>query len=476
MRPALALMVGLAAMLSGCAVGPDYKPPAPPAASPGFVEGATPGFSTDPPQVAWWKTLQDPVLDDLVGRATKANDDLRIALANVEAAQATYEAVASVELPQVDANLSYSRSRSSAATILNQPHTILPNANLTAGTLNLSWELDLFGRLRRTVEAARADAEQEEALRQDVLVVVLADLASAYVDLRGSQLRLSVAQRNADTQNDTFALTETLSSAGRASDLDIARARTQLETTLATIPPLEAAINADEHRIAVLVGLEPNALNALLGPSRPLPQIPALVTIGDPPALLRRRPDVRATERALAATTARIGVATADLYPRITLIGALGSEANQPSALTAGGAVTYGIGPSLSWTLFDRQAIYARIRAANANTDAALANFEKTVLTALQETETALNQYARERNRRDTLAAAAEASARATELAQTRYRFGVENFLTVLDAERTQLGAEDQLAQSEVLVAQDLVTIYRALGGGWETEAKPGPL
>jgi multidrug efflux system outer membrane protein len=291
-------------------------------------------------------------------------------------------------------------------------------------------------------------------------------VAATYIDLRGAQLRLDVARQNAEVQRDTYQLTVTLAEAGRGTDLDVARARAQLETTLATIPPLRAELAADKHQLALLTGQPPAALNALLEGSAPLPKLPAFLPVGDPGAMLRRRPDVAAAERGLAGATARIGVATADLFPTISFSAAPSLQALQPGDLGKKGAFGYSIGPSLSLPIFDLS-VYARLRAANANERGALASFEKVVLNALAETETALDTYAQDRQRRASLSAAAEASGRAADLASTRYQAGIENFLAVLDAEARKLAAEDQQAQSEIAVTEDLVTIYRALGGGW---------
>lgn len=458
--------------LSACvAVGPNYGgPPAPPTAAPFGAADRDFVRAAEPPDL-WWKQLGDPILDDLIARAVTANLDVRAAAANIAAAQAALDVAAAARTPTLDASASFSHERSSAATLRGTPNGRIPSANFSEGLLSLSWEADLFGRVRRSVEAARADAERSEELRRQVLTVVIANVASTYVDLRGAQRRLEVARRNAANQHDTFVLTETLSGAGRGTDLDIARARAQLETTTATIPPLETTIKSDRHQLALLLGLPPTALDQQLAQVSGLPRLPEFIPVGSPASLLRRRPDVAAAERALAAATARIGVARASLYPDITFSADIGSEANQPGYLGDRGALTFGVGPTISWSLFD-PAIYARIRGAHATTDAAIADFQKTVLTALADTETALDAYAGERRRLGALVTADEASTRAAELAQIRYRYGAENFLTVLDAERTRLEADDARAQSEIQRAQDLIAIFRALGGGWTVAAR----
>lgn len=458
--------------LTGCwSVGPDYEQPALPDTG-AFKAGEARPLSADAPPERWWEGLADPTLNELITRAMAENYDLKAADANLRAARAARDVAGARQYPSLDANASLDRARASAATQLGEQYVAEPDVNLTEVGGVLSWELDLLGRVRRQVEAADADAAQSEALRRQVLISVISQVAAAYVDLRGAQLRLDVADHNAQNQRDTFQLTVTLSDAGRGTDLDVARARAQLESTLATVPPLLAEMSADKHQLALLTGQTPMALDALLDPFAPLPPLPAFVAVGDPMSMLKRRPDVAAAERGLAATTARIGVATADLYPTITFSAAGSLNGIQPGDLAKPGSLSYAIGPSLSLPIFDLS-VYARLRAAKAYQQSAMANFQKTVLTALAETETALDTYAQDRVRRQSLSVAADASGRAAELASTRYQFGVENFLAVLDAESRKLAAEDQLAQSQIAVTMDLVTIYRALGGGWEVSPPP---
>jgi len=462
-------------ILGGCwSVGPDYQPPALPETGASFKAGQSLATSADAPPERWWESFADPTLDQLIERAVAGNYDLKAATANLDAARAARDATGARQYPAIDASAALDRARVSAATQLGDKYIAAPDVNLTQAAGVFSWELDLLGRVRRQVEAADAESAQSEATRRQVLILTIAQVAGTYVDLRGAQLRLDVADRNAQVQRDTYKLTVTLSDAGRGTDLDVARARAQLESTLATIPPLKAEVAADKHQLALLTGQTPNALDELLDATRPLPELPAFLPIGNPAALLRRRPDVAAAERGLAGATARIGVATADLYPTISFTGAVSLNGLQPGDLGKKGALAYSVGPSISLPIFDLS-VYARLRAANANEKAALANFEKAVLTALAETETALDSYDQDRARREALAAAAEASGKAADLASTRYQFGIENFLAVLDAESRKLAAEDQFAQSEIAVTQDLVVIYRALGGGWSVAPPPDP-
>jgi multidrug efflux system outer membrane protein len=300
------------------------------------------------------------------------------------------------------------------------------------------------------------------------MVSLLAEMARNYFVLRGAQNQLAVARQNAENQRQTLDLTLALLNAGRGTELDVARAEAQLNSTLASIPPLETAIKQALHRLGVLIGQEPTALVAELSQPLPLPGLPALVAVGQPADLLRRRPDIRVVERNLAAATARVGVATADLFPRLALFGSVGLEASSFVGLWQGGSDTFAIGPSIFWAAFDLGRVRARIRAADARTEAALAQYEQRVLLALEETENSLVDFDRQQARRDLLRAAAQASEKAAALARLRYQAGVADFLTVLDAERTLLEAQDRLAESETRTATALIAVYKALGGGWE--------
>jgi multidrug efflux system outer membrane protein len=301
-----------------------------------------------------------------------------------------------------------------------------------------------------------------------VQVALLAGVGRAYLDLRGSQRRLEVAERNVRVQQQTLDLVLLLDREGAATDLDVARARTQLLTSQATIPRLEAAVTNALNRLTTLTAQAPGALDETLRPRRPLPAVPAGIATGEPVDLLRRRPDILAAERALAAATARIGVATADLFPTISLVGRGGIAAAHFSDLFSTGGPFFALGPALTWNLFDREAIYARIRATDAGAAAALTRYQQAVTTALDEVDSGLNSWRHERARRAQLEEARTASLEASQLARLRYREGIEDFLTVLDAERNQLEIEDQLAQSEIALAQFVIDIHLALGGGWE--------
>jgi multidrug efflux system outer membrane protein len=466
---ALLTLVGLlsAFLLNGCAVGPNYRPPKTEVTA-AFANGNQTNLASNPVAIDWWSGFNDEPLSRLVDRALEANHDLRIATARVREARALRGESVADEFPVVNADGSYNKSLASVAAspfslTRSQRELQVFNAGFDA-----AWELDIFGRVRRSIEAASAEVGGAEASRQDVLITVVSEVARNYFELRGTQNLLAVARRNADNQRDSLDWTESRFRAGRTTELDTARARAQLNATLAAIPPLEAAVKHAIHRLSVLTAQQPSALQPELAQSAPLPALPSVVNIGDPAALLRRRPDIRAAERALAADTARIGVETASLFPRVIFNGNLGFSANNLSSLGQAGNDTYAFGPNITWAALDLGHIRARMKAAGARADAQLAAYERTVLLALEETENAFVDFGREQSRRDYLRESERSATSAMALARQRYQGGVSDFLPVLDAERTQLDIQAQLAQSETRTASDLVAIYKALGGGWE--------
>ena len=349
-------------------------------------------------------------------------------------------------------------------------HANLRNIELYDVGFDATWELDIFGRVRRSVQASSAEAQVAAANRRDVMVTLISEVARNYFELRGAQDELATAQRNADNQRETLKITQAVLDGGRGTELDVARARAQLNNTLANIPPLEALISRAMHRLSVLTGQQPEALVAELKIPAPLPVLPALVNIGNPETLLRRRPDVRAAERSLAAATARIGIATADLFPRVTFNGRIGLEASSFAGLGKPGSDTWSFGPSITWAALDYGHVRARMQAAGAAAEAALATYERTVLITLEETENSLVDFSREQARHDFLLESERASEIAAKLARQRYENGATDFLTVLDAERVLYGAQDELAQSNTRTATALVAVYKSLGGGWEIE------
>lgn len=452
-------------MLAACsAVGPDYAPPAAelPASwreAEGFAQG-------EPDLAAWWRRLQDPVLDGLVERATRQGLDLREALARVREARALRGVAAADRYPTVDVAAGYSRVGESENTALGG---IVPDSDLYAVGFDTFWEADLWGRVRRSVEAADADLDASVEDARDVAVSVAAETARTYVELRAFQARLGVARRNVALQQETLDLVQTREGAGLVGKRDVAQAASNLETTRSRLPALEAGLRAAENRLAVLVGEPPGALAELLAADAPIPVPPAEVAVGVPAELLRRRPDVRRAERVLAAETARIGLAEAELYPRLTLGGLLGLAAEEPGDLADAGSEVFSLGGALRWNIFDGGRLRQRVEAQDARAEQALVRWERTVLTALEETENAMTSFAREQTRRGSLELAAGEARRAVELAQAQYRAGLTDFQSVVDTERSVAALEDEVALSEATIATSTVAIYRALGGGWET-------
>ncbi|HEY1900107.1 MAG TPA: efflux transporter outer membrane subunit [Steroidobacteraceae bacterium] len=467
---AIAIAAVVTATLAACAVGPDYHRPTVQTA-PTFVEAEPAVYSAADSIGPFWGQFNDDLLDGLVIEALAANHDLRIALAHLQQARALRTQAKLDLLPTVTATGGYTNQQYPASETFGAG-TSLDERYYSAG-FDASWELDLFGRVRREVEASRATVEGQEATLHDVQVSVTAEVASTYFELRGEQTELAVLQRNAANQQQTVELTAALLDAGRATELDTSRAKAQLDTTLATIPPLRAAVEKSIHRLSVLTGREPDALSAVLATPGTLPQLPRITAVGDPAELLRRRPDIRIAERRLAASTAQIGVAVGDLFPKVTFNGNFGYAAGDLAALGTAGSKTFLIGPAISWPAFDLGRVRARIAGARAGADADLAAYQQTVLQALEETENALVAHARARDRLVQLTAAARESDTAAQIARARYEGGLVGFLDVLEAEREQLTAQDQLAQSRTDTATSLIAVYKALGGGWQGAPLP---
>lgn len=457
--------------MAACAAGPDYKTPPLDAftANPLESDAALDAAASEPAR-NWWTALNDETLNALIGKAFAENRDLRVAAANVEAARAMLRLERVNLRPTAEGTADYQRRRLSGASFGADDVGFDDSDYFNAG-LNAAWELDFFGRVRRGTEAAVADAQGAEYLRRDAEALVAAETARAYIDYRAAQTRLAVARGNLDIQQETRALTQTRFEEGLGSRLDVARADTQAKTTEASIPLLEAAQAAAANRLATLTGSPVTGIIRLLADGSPqLPAAPAALAIGDAESLLRRRADVRAAERSLAAATARIGVAKADYFPRVALVGAVSASAQTLSGVGSGGSFGYGVGPSLSWSGFDIPRVRAGVKAADARAGAAFAAYEQTVLTALEETQTALAEYGRERVRFASLDQAAGTAREAAELARERYDAGADDFIDVLDAEGRLLTAEASLAESQASVAAKFIGVYLALGAGWRAE------
>jgi outer membrane protein, multidrug efflux system len=464
MRNLAVLMSSL--ILAACAVGPDYRKPqvATPDSFVG-VEGAQ--VSSADMEREFWKAFNDEQLNAMIEQALAANHDIRIATARLREARALRGETRLDLAPTVQGSAGYTKARASDRQLTPTPTTADREQDFYDSGFDAFWELDFFGRVRRQVEASSAEVQSAEASVYATQVSVTAEVARNYFELRGAQEQLAVARRNADNQAETVRITQARLDAGRGTQLDASRAQAQLSATLSTIPDLEAAVTRSMLRLGVLTGQAPEALMPQLATAKALPTLPVAHDIGTPEQLLRRRPDIRVAERDLAAATAEIGVAVGDLFPRITFLGHWGFDAVNSSDLGNPGSETFSFGPSIRWAAFDLGRVRQRIKQREAATDRALAKYEQTVLQALEETDASLTAYSKAIVKQQHLQASATASLEAAKLARARYESGVADFLAVLDAERSALAAEDQLARSETQTATALLATYKALGGGF---------
>jgi multidrug efflux system outer membrane protein len=413
----------------------------------------------------WWTRFGDARLDQLITQAIEHNPNVKAAVASIKASRHQRNVTRFDLAPIVTQGSSYTNTRLAGA---NLPPVFPRDQELWDAGIDATWELDLFGRVRRNIEAASADLATTEAVRDDLLVSVTAETGLTYFELRGLLGQLEVARRNAGNQRSTLELTKKLMDGGRGTELDVSRAQSQLSNTLASIPPLEAAIARSYHRLAVLTGRTPDALRGSLGKNGLPGKLPS-VKFGKPDDLLRRRPDIRAAERQLAAATARVGVATADLFPRVTFGGGIGFSAATLDGLGRSGSDNFAFGPNVNWAFLDSPRRHQLVKAAGARVEGRLETYRQTVLLALEDTENALTNYGQEQARRAHLGDAVTASANAAKLARQRFEGGTASFLEVLDAERVHLTNEAALAESRKATATHLIRLFKALGGGWNT-------
>lgn len=452
--------------LAACTVGPDHQAPQlqPPAS---WSQPAGEGLAHSPvDEGAWWRRFDDPLLAELVDRALAANLDLELAARRLDEARALRGIAAGERLPALDARGAYEHRRESENTPFG---AFSSQTDVFSAGFDASWEIDLFGRVRRSVEAATRDLE---AASEDVAaasVSVAAETALAYVELRSSQRRLAIALTNVDLQERTVALVRSRHEAGLVGERDVAQAATNVESTRSRVPGLEADVAAAQRRIAVLLGVAPgsdDALLARLAAPAAVPRPVATVAVGVPADLLRSRPDVRAAERRLAAEVARIGVAEAERYPRVSLAGTLGLASDGLSHFVDDDSTVAAIGPSARWSLFDGGRLRQRVAYRSARAEAAQVEWERTVLLALEEAENAMTRFVREEARRAALDRAAAQARRAVELARTQYGEGLSDFQAVLDSQRIVASLEDDLAVSDAAVSANVVALHKALGGG----------
>jgi multidrug efflux system outer membrane protein len=471
----LALILWLSlAILSGCMVGPNFKRP--PTTMPPDWAGPTaesrPVTPADAELARWWILFDDPTLVSLIEQAVQSNLDLKQAEARMRQSRAARSVVAAGIGPTVDATGAYQRSGSAGGTNGKSEGNI---SNQYQTGFDAGWELDIFGGVRRAIEAADADLQAAMETRRDVMVTLTAEVARNYIDLRAFQERIAIGRRNLETQKHSAALTRQRFEAGFVGALDVANADAQVATTASQIPLLEASARQTIYSLSVLLGKDPAALVRELSPVAAIPLASPSIPLGVPSDLLRRRPDIRRAEVEIHAATARIGVATADLFPRFTISGSAGVRASDFSSWFDWASRIWSLGPSVSWNLFSMGRTRSTIEQQRALQDQSLITYQQTVLAALQEVENALIASAKEAEHYRALREAVGANRKAVELATTLYTQGNTDFLNVLDAQRSLYASEDALIQSTGSVSTNLVALFKSLGGGWSEEQEQKP-
>ena len=454
-------------LLAGCAVGPNYKRPQVAVPRQWTVAAARGTAATPIEKDDWWSSFQDPELNSLVERSAKQNLDLKLALERVQEARAARGVARSGYFPSIDGAASATRNRQRIILPAGPQKSavIVPvEYNNFQGGFAASWELDVFGGIRRSVQAATADMAAAEENRRDVLIILLGDVGRVYAQLRGFQRRLEIANKNIKTQQDTLDLTSARAKAGLANELDVSRAAAQLESTMAVVPTLLSGIDVSIHRLSVLLGEEPDALRSELEKTNPIPSAGPEVDVGLPSDLLKRRPDIRRSEAQLAAATARIGEAKADLFPRFVLTGTAGRQAAQLHDLTLGAGNFFSVGPGISLPLFTGGRIRSNIAVQTSRQREAVIGYQSTVLNALEEVENALVSYSQEQERRDRLNDAVAHSQLAVDLATEQYKAGLVDFLSVLDAQRDLYLARRDYAQSRYDYLYNRLKLKQAAG------------
>lgn len=467
---------------AGCEVGPDYKSPSMNVAS-SFQTGTPTTRPALPTSVAnlatWWRSFNDPVLDQLIDDALASNLDLRIALSHLQESRASAEVISGGMLPYLEGSGAAGRGSGNNSTKGRISNPLNAAANPTGLTeitqivgFDAGWELDIFGKYRRQLEAAIADTQATIEARNKVLVTVLSDVARTYIEMRVAQLRIQIAQQNIDVFSKTLDLVQQRFNRGIVNELDVALARRQLASERAAVPPMEFTVAQAQRRLAVLTGRSPEALYADLAAPAQLPTVPVRLVVGLPADLLRNRPDIRQAERELASANARIGVATAELYPRVAVTAGVGLQGQGLGRNPNPMSFIWSVGPTASVPILDFGRIDSMIQVESFRTREAFENYRKTVLMAVEEVDNAAGDFDAQRERIDRLNEALDASRRAVNLANGRYDVGLVDFLNVLDAQRQLYLLEDEatLAQQAELV--EYIALYKALGGGWQNYQK----
>ena len=471
MKAITAIAFAGSALLAGCAVGPNYQTPK--TSVPAQWASSLAGGETNGPAdlAAWWRGFSDTNLDSLMTLAIQSNLPLRIAEAHVREARAERDVAFGRLWPSVGSSASYSRNRWPQNSQIALPPG-RADYNLYNAAFDAAWEIDVFGGVRRSVEAAGAEIGVAEAGQRGVLVSLLAELGRNYIESRGYQQRLVITRQNIGVQKKALDLTRSRYRSGLASDLDVEQAAALLAATESQVPSLETGFAEAVHHLSVLLARPPGTLMDEMSVEKPIPLTPPAVPVGLPSELLQRRPDIQRAERELAAATARIGVAKADLFPKFSLIGFAGLESISADNWFDWSSRYWSAGPTMHWALFEAGRIRANIRVQNARQEQALEAYQQTVLVALEDSENALVAYAREQTRRESLLRSVQADQRAVELSTQLYKNGLVDFLRVLVSERALYIAQDALVQSDQSISLDLVQLYKALGGGWQAEMK----
>ena len=466
------LWISVAAVaLASCAVGPNYRAPTtPPSAAGPFVSTAPSSAAAEAVPPDWWRLYNDPVLDRLVLEALAENQDLKVAEANLANAEALVSQARAGLFPSTTTTASVDRGRvATAASDFPSLAKAKASAITTYSTgFSAAYQLDLFGQIRRSIEAAKANAQSAEAAEDAVRVTVAAETAAAYANVCGYAEQAAVARRSVRVIQNTYDITVRQRDAGALSDFDVARQATLLEQARAVVPTIEGQRRAALFELTALLGKTPAEAPADAAACQTPPKVDHPLPVGDGAALLKRRPDVRQADRQLASATAKIGVAVSGLYPSVSLGGSISGTATQPSQLLNYAAVAYSVGPLITWSFPNTLVALAQIREARAVASGALASFDSTVVQALKETEQALTTYAAELDRHAALTAARDRANEAFRLAQLQYQAGTASFLDLLTAETTVVSADQALAASDQLISSDQVAVFQALGGGWE--------
>ena len=467
----LRLSLGMIIFVAGCTVGPEYSKPKLELPERWKQQQQKTTDSAPVELKEWWKTLNDPVLEDLIEQSARANLDLREAWFRIEESRALRDFSSGRYAPQVDASASYMRSRDTRNGAASIPGVSDDQINSHSAGFDSAWEIDLFGGIKRSVESSQAALEASVDNYHDVMIRLYAEVARNYVEMRAIQSRLRYAQQNIDSQRETLKLTEDRFNAGITPELDVTQAKLNLANTESEVPSLRLAEIQAINRIAVLLGQFPQTFKAQLRAAKPIPAPSEQIPAGLPADLLRRRPDIRRAERELAAQTAGIGVATADLYPSFSLTGTFHLRAESPSDMTNMSSRAYSFGPGLKWNVFSGNRVRNNIKIAEARTEQAAVRYERAVLSAVEEVEAALTAYTQEHERRNALNRSTAASEKAVELVESLYRNELTDFQNVLDMQRTLFLQQDKLAASRGQVVLSLIRIYKAIGGGWSPDA-----